>query len=206
MFSRRSAFLPVLLSVMALVIWCYRNCGMVGLPAVALGIAMNMLPMARRSDAEPYCYAGAPGLAGAARRDTGWPIGMAVPIGASVLGAQPRRLWGAIWGFVWILVDNSPERVYSMRNTRPIEHEVCAQLIPGQSARPVLTRLALLAAANPAVAESLLRNTLDTGAVHPHYAFVLDARDQAILEAVRSQSSTVGEFLSGLADAVDGTA
>ncbi len=105
-----------------------------------------------------------------------------------------------------ILVDNSPEKVYSMRNTRPIEPEVCAQLVPGQSARPVLTRLALLAAANPAVAESLLRDTLDMAAVHPHYAFILDARDQATLEAVRSQSSTVGEFLSGLADAVDGAA
>ena len=93
-----------------------------------------------------------------------------------------------------------------MLHTRTIEPETCAQLIPGQSARPALTRLALLAAANPAVAEGLLRDTLDIVALHPHYAFVLDARDRATLEAVRSQSSTVGEFLSGLADAVDGAA
>ena len=77
------------------------------------------------------------------------------------------------------------------------------RLLPGQSARPVLTRLALLAAANPTVAESLLHDPLDAAA-HPHFALLLDARDRATLADIRSRARTVGEFLSDLADVVDG--
>jgi hypothetical protein len=79
------------------------------------------------------------------------------------------------------------------------------RLLPGQSARPALTRLALLIAANPIVAESLLRDPLDAAAAHPHYALLLDARDSATLADIRSRARTVGEFLSDLADVVDGT-
>jgi hypothetical protein len=78
------------------------------------------------------------------------------------------------------------------------------RLLPGQSARPALTRLALLAAANPAVAEHLLRDPLDAAAAHPHYALPLDARDRATLADIRERARTVGEFLSDLADVVDG--
>ncbi|HET9222336.1 MAG TPA: hypothetical protein VFO07_07525 [Roseiflexaceae bacterium] len=78
------------------------------------------------------------------------------------------------------------------------------RLLPGQSARPALTRLALLAAANPAVAENLLHDPLDPAAAHPHFALSLDARDYATLADIRSHARTVGEFLSNLADVVDG--
>ncbi len=79
------------------------------------------------------------------------------------------------------------------------------RLLPGQSARPALTRLALLAAANPTVAEHLLRDPLDAAAAHPHYALLLDARDRATLADIRTRARTVGEFISDLADVVDGT-
>ena len=78
------------------------------------------------------------------------------------------------------------------------------RLLPGQSARPALTRLALLAAANPAVAEGLLRDPLDAAAAHPHYTLLLDMRDRATLADIRARASTVGEFLADLADVVDG--
>jgi hypothetical protein len=79
------------------------------------------------------------------------------------------------------------------------------RLVSGQSARPALTRLALLAAANPTVAEHLLRDPLDAAAAHPHYALLLDARDRATLADIRTRARTVGEFISDLADVVDGT-
>lgn len=81
-----------------------------------------------------------------------------------------------------------------------------AKLIPGRSARPALTRLALLAAANPSVAESLLSDPLDAARTHPHYVLALDARDRATLADIRARARTVGEFLSDLADVVDGAA
>jgi hypothetical protein len=93
-----------------------------------------------------------------------------------------------------------------MLNIRAVAPEPRAQLIPGQSTRPALTRLALLAAANPLVAESLMHDSVDAAAMHPHYAFTLDARDRATLDAIRARANTVGEFLSDLADIVDGAA
>ncbi len=79
------------------------------------------------------------------------------------------------------------------------------RLLPGQSARPALTRLALLAAANPDVAEHLLHDPLSAAAAHPHYTLLLDARDRATLADIRTRAQTVGEFLADLADVVDGT-
>ena len=77
--------------------------------------------------------------------------------------------------------------------------------LPGASTRPALTRLALLAAANPAVADSLLRDPIDRlASMHPHYALSLDAHDQDTLAAIRLRARTVSEFLSELADVVDG--
>lgn len=79
--------------------------------------------------------------------------------------------------------------------------------LPGVSTRPALTKLALLAAANPAVADSLLRDPIDViGRSHPHYALVLDAHDHATLAAIRLRVRTVSEFLRELADIVDGVA
>jgi hypothetical protein len=81
------------------------------------------------------------------------------------------------------------------------------QLLPGPSSRPTLTRLALLAAANPAVADSLLRDPIDRVATsHPHYALTLDARDQATIADIRAHARTVNEFLCALADVIDGCA
>ena len=80
------------------------------------------------------------------------------------------------------------------------------RLLPGQSARPALTRLALLVAANPTVAESLLSESLDAAVAHPHYTLLLDARDRATLADIRAHARTVGEFLADLADVVDGVA
>ena len=87
-------------------------------------------------------------------------------------------------------------------NPAPLDQSM--RLLPGQSARPALTRLALLAAANPAVAENLLHDPLDPAAAHPHFALSLDARDCATLADIRSRARTLGEFLSNLADVVDG--
>lgn len=78
------------------------------------------------------------------------------------------------------------------------------RLLPGQSTRPALTRLALLAAANPDVAAHLLHDPLNAAAAHPHYTLLLDARDRATLADIRTRAQTVGEFLAGLADVVDG--
>jgi hypothetical protein len=65
--------------------------------------------------------------------------------------------------------------------------------------------MALLAAANPAVADSLLRDPIDKlGSSHPHYALALDAHDHATLAAIRARARTVSEFLYELAEVVDG--
>ena len=93
-----------------------------------------------------------------------------------------------------------------MYRTAPATADQRARLIPGQSARPALTRLARLAAANPSVAERLLRDPLAAAASHPHYVLALDARDRATLADIRLRARTVGEFLSNLADVVDGAA
>ena len=77
--------------------------------------------------------------------------------------------------------------------------------LPGASTRPTLTKLALLVAANPAVADSLLRDPIDMlGSSHPHYALTLDAHDHATLTDIRLRAHTVSEFLCELADIVDG--
>lgn len=78
------------------------------------------------------------------------------------------------------------------------------RFLSGPSSRPTLTRLALLAAANPAIAESLLHDPVEAAAIHPHYALTLDACDQATLSAICARVSTVSEFLATLADIVDG--
>lgn len=69
--------------------------------------------------------------------------------------------------------------------------------------RPALTALALLAAANPTVAEQLLRNPADAACAHPHYLVHLDDADRVVLARVRTGARSVREFLIHLADAIE---
>lgn len=76
----------------------------------------------------------------------------------------------------------------------------------GHSTRPALTRLAVLAAANPTVAATLLNNPVAAATSHPHYSIALDAIDRAILVDIHARARTVDEFLAKLAQAVDDSA
>jgi hypothetical protein len=82
------------------------------------------------------------------------------------------------------------------RRTRPLR---------GQSSRPALTHVVLLAAANPSIVERLLRgDPLDTAIEHPQYTVPLDAHDRATLADICARANTVNEFLVHLAAAADG--
>ena len=75
----------------------------------------------------------------------------------------------------------------------------------GQSSRPALTHLVLLAAANPIIAERLLRGEpLDIALSHPQYVVPLDARDRATLADICARTSSVHDFMMTLAAAADG--
>jgi hypothetical protein len=64
----------------------------------------------------------------------------------------------------------------------------------------------LLAAANPSIAESLLRgDPLDMAIDHPQYTVRLDARDRATLNDICARTHTINEFLLSLAAAADDT-
>lgn len=74
----------------------------------------------------------------------------------------------------------------------------------GQSSRPALTQLVLLAAANPTIVERLLNGEPPDAALeHPQYIVPLDARDRATLTDICAQVSTVHEFLVSVAAAAD---
>jgi hypothetical protein len=75
----------------------------------------------------------------------------------------------------------------------------------GQSSRPALTHLVLLATADPSLAEHLLQSN-DAADAHPHYGVVLDEKDQATLDSIRDRVETIAEFLASLADAAEGLA
>jgi hypothetical protein len=77
------------------------------------------------------------------------------------------------------------------------------RLRPGQSTRPALTRLAMLAAANPVIANTLLHNPVAAASLHPHYPIMLDAIDRAILVEIQSRSRTINDFLTRLAVIID---
>lgn len=208
-------------SVAAVMLWCWCNRAVSGIPAVSVGVAMNLLVMALHGGAMPIHadtlarlgMQAAPGVLLSGSKDVvvqtallglfaDW---LVLPAGAATFVLSPGDLVVAI-GVVWWLLFSRLERVDPMLTFRVGAPEARPRLIPGQSARPALTRLALLAAANPSVAECLLREPLDAEALHPHYAFALDARDRATLADIRARASTVGEFLSDLADVVDGAA
>jgi uncharacterized protein (DUF302 family) len=69
--------------------------------------------------------------------------------------------------------------------------------------RPALTALALLAAANPSVAEQLMHDPLEATYTHPHYIVQLDDDDRLVLAEIRARTRSVHEFLLQLADALD---
>lgn len=211
-----------LVSVGAIFVWCLCNRAIAGVPAIAVGVVMNLLVMAFHGGAMPIHaatlaqigYSVAPGSLLMGSKDlvvqtatlgllSDW---LVLPAGATTFVASPGDLVvliGVIW---WLLFSHTYERPQPMLmyRTAPAAPEQRARLIPGQSARPALTRLALLAAANPAVAENLLRDPLDAAATHPHYVLALDSRDRATLDDIRMRARTVGEFLADLADVVDG--
>jgi hypothetical protein len=84
------------------------------------------------------------------------------------------------------------------RRTRPLR---------GQSSRPALTHVVLLAAANPSIAERLMRgDPLDMAIDHPQYTVPLDAHDRATLTDICARAHTINEFLINLAAAADDTA
>ncbi|HJZ48999.1 MAG TPA: hypothetical protein VKE41_17605 [Roseiflexaceae bacterium] len=81
------------------------------------------------------------------------------------------------------------------RRTRPLR---------GQSSRPALTHVVLLAAANPSIAERLLRgDPLDSVIEHPQYTVPLDAHDRATLIDICARARSINEFLLNLAAAAD---
>lgn len=64
--------------------------------------------------------------------------------------------------------------------------------------------MVLLAAANPSIAESLLRgDPLDTAIDHPQYTVPLDAHDRATLIDICARARSINEFLINLAAAAD---
>ncbi|HEU5102911.1 MAG TPA: hypothetical protein VFU22_28005 [Roseiflexaceae bacterium] len=81
------------------------------------------------------------------------------------------------------------------RRTRPLR---------GQSSRPALTHVVMLASANPSIAERLLRgDPVDTAIDHPQYTVPLDARDRATLIDICARARSINEFLINLAAAAD---
>jgi Family of unknown function (DUF5317) len=213
-----------LVSVTAIFVWCLCNRTIAGVPAVAVGVIMNLVVMAFHGGAMPIQaeilarigHSFVPGTLLMGSKDivvqsaalwllSDW---LVLPAGATTFVASPGDLVvivGVIW---WLLLSHQEERDRPMLTFRaaPAPADPRARLIPGQSARPALTRLALLAAANPTIAERLLRDPLDAAASHPHFALALDARDRATLADIRARARTVGEFLADLADVVDGAA
>ena len=211
-----------LVSVATIGIWCMSNQAVAGVPVVSLGMILNFLPMAFHGGAMPISssivtrigYAVVPGTLLVGSKDvvvgptplallSDWIV---IPSSATTIVASPGDIVVVIGIMWWLLFSHREERNQPMMTLRTVptglDHH--ARLLPGQSARPDLTRLALLAAANPTVAESLLRDPLDAAHAHPHYTMTLDARDRATLVDIRSRVQTVGEFLAGLADVVDG--
>lgn len=77
------------------------------------------------------------------------------------------------------------------------------RLLPGTSTRPALTRLAMLAAANPTIASTLLDNPVAAASLHPHYPIMLDAIDRAILTEIQSRARSINDFLNRLAVIID---
>lgn len=218
-----------LVSVTMVALWCLCNRDIPGILVVAGGVIANMLPMALHGGAMPIDAAVLartghvfePGTLLMGSKDivvtdsffwvlSDWIVLAAHPI---TIIASPGDLFVLVGMLCWLVfspieavmvkVKESPmlmQRTKSM----PVQPDSRVRLLSGPSSRPALTRLALLAAANPSFAESLLRDPAGASHAHPHYALSLDARDHATLAAIRTRARTVGEFLGELADVVDG--
>lgn len=211
-----------LVSAAALAIWCLSNRAIPGVLVVGAGALMNLAAMALYGGRMPITadvlaalgQLAEPGTHLAGSKDvvvassplwllSDWLIVMSEPF---VLVVSPGDILVVLGILLWLILSPHEERQPEMLTVHatPMPVEPFARLIPGQSARPALTRLALLAAANPAFAERLLQDPLAAAAAHPHYHVQLDAHDRATLHAIRARARTVGEFLGELADVVDG--
>jgi hypothetical protein len=210
-----------LVTAATILIWCLCNRRIGGIPLLTLGIFLNLVIMAWHGGAMPIHAATLAQIGDAVAPGTLLTGSKDIVVGSTPLAllsdwivipawimivASPGdiiALLGIIW---WLLLSHTEEKDQAMMMFRAVAAPLDAHtpLLPGQSARPALTRLALLVAANPTVAESLLNDPLAAASAHPHYAMLLDARDRATLAAIRARAHTVGEFLSDLADVVDG--
>lgn len=213
-----------LVSAGAVLAWAIANRTLPGVAVVGAGVLLNMVVMGLHGGAMPI------------RADILAAIGQVVEPGTRLVGskdvvvettvlwllsdwltvrselitivASPGDLVVVAGLLIWLIFSHQPERDASVLTLRagPMPLDNSARLLHGQSSRPALTRLALLAAANPTVAETLLHDPLGAAVSHPHYALLLDDRDRETLDDLRSRSRTVSEFLAGLADVVDGAA
>ena len=211
------------ISVVAMTLWCLCNYRIAGVPMVAVGAAFNALAMTWHSGAMPVRadilaelgYHFDPGVLVEGSKDVVvhhsplWLLSdwIVISIGTFILIISPGDILVAGGVVMWLLFSRTAalERESSMLACHSASHaETRKNLIPGHSTRPALTRLALLAAADPALAERLLHDPFDVANAHPHYHVTLDANDRATLAAIRARSRTVGEFLGELAAEVDG--
>ncbi|MGB9751091.1 DUF5317 family protein [Roseiflexus castenholzii] len=214
------------LSVVAMILWCVCNYRIAGVPVVAGGAALNMLAMAWHGGAMPvradiladlgYHFESGVLLEGSkdivVHGSPLWILSDWLPISTTFLTLiiSPGDILITSGVLIWLLFSRTPnpdsERKHPMLafRTPAAPSEQHLHLVPGHSARPALTRLALLAAADPALAERLLHDPFDAADAHPHYHVSLDARDRATLAAIRARARTVGEFLGELAAEVDG--
>lgn len=212
-------------SVAAMIIWCCCNYRIAGVPLVAGGTALNMLAMAWHGGAMPvradilaelgYHFDVGVFVEGSkdivVHRSPLWLLSDWLPISTDfmTLIVSPGDLLIACGILVWLIFSrpSTLERERPMIASYPpsLSPEKRARLVPGQSARPALTRLALLAAADPALAERLLHDPINAADAHPHYRVTLDAHDRATLAAIQARTRTVGEFLGELAAEVDGS-
>jgi hypothetical protein len=214
-----------IVSVVAMILWCFCNFRIAGVPVVAGGAALNLLTMAWHGGAMPvradvlaelgYHFDAGVLLEGSkdvvVHGSPLWLLSDWLPISTDfvTLIVSPGDILIVGGVLMWLLFSHTPdsERKHPMLAFRSpsVPSEKRSRLVPGHSARPALTRLALLAAADPALAERLLHDPLDAADAHPHYHVTLDARDRATLAAIRARARTVGEFLGELAAEVDGT-
>jgi hypothetical protein len=214
-----------IVSVVAMLLWCVCNYRIAGVPVVAGGAALNMLAMAWHGGAMPvradiladlgYHFDAGVLLEGSkdvvVHGSPLWLLSDWLPLTTDfvTLIISPGDLLIVGGVLVWLLFSRpfESERKPPMLAfcTPAASAEKRPRLVQGHSARPALTRLALLAAADPALAERLLHDPLDAADAHPHYHVTLDAHDRATLAAICARARTVGEFLGELAAEVDGT-
>jgi hypothetical protein len=90
-----------------------------------------------------------------------------------------------------------------MLRTHLAFHEATITTQREQVNEQALTSLALLAAANPQVAEQLLDDPIGAARSHPHYAIDLNDEDRRLLNSIKAQAESLDDFLYQLADAIE---